>query len=102
MIDNQLGGQQRIHPLGIAAHLHDRIAHRGEIDDRRHAREVLEQHTRRHERDFLIRHLARVPAGQLLDVLGPDHAAVFAPQQVLEQDLERIGQPGDAQTTPLQ
>jgi len=35
VIDDQLGGQQRVHALGIAAHLDHGVAHRGEIDDRR-------------------------------------------------------------------
>ena len=79
MVDHELGGQLWIHAFGVAAHLHHRVAHRREVHDRRHAREILEQYARRHERDFLIRYLERLPAGQLFNVVGANHAAVFEP-----------------------
>ena len=41
--------------FGIAAEPHDAVAHRREIDDARHAGEVLQQHARGHERDFALR-----------------------------------------------
>ena len=44
MVDHELGRDQRIDPSGVAAELRDRIAHRGEVDHRGHAGEVLEQH----------------------------------------------------------
>src|SRR5712671_898480 len=102
MIDDELRGKQRVDALGIAAHLHHRIAHGGEIHDRRHAGEVLEEHPRGHERDFFVGQLEGLPAYQLLDVLGPYDAAILATQQVLEHDLERIGKPGDGETASLQ
>ena len=52
VIDDQLDGLQRIHALGIAAQLRDAVAHGGQIDDAGHAREILEQDARRHERDL--------------------------------------------------
>ena len=39
---------------GFAAEVDHRVAHRGEIDHARHAGEVLQEHARRHERDFLL------------------------------------------------
>ena len=41
VVDHQFGRQERIDPFGVAAHLHDGVAHRGEIDDRRYAGEIL-------------------------------------------------------------
>ena len=41
VIDDEIYGLQRVDPLCVAAELHDRIAHGGEIDDGGHASEVL-------------------------------------------------------------
>ena len=41
--------------FGIAAEPHDAVAHGREIDDGRHAGEVLQQHARGRERDLLLR-----------------------------------------------
>ncbi len=72
----------------VAAEPHDAVAHRGEIDDRRHAGEVLQQHAGRRERNLLL-HLRRdVPARQRLNVFGIHEAPILAPQQILEQDFE--------------
>ena len=40
---------------------------------------------------------AAVPAGQGRDVVVGDPHAVVVAQQVLEQDLQRVGQPADAE-----
>ena len=48
-----------------------RVAHRGEVDDRGHAGEVLQQHARRHEGDLAASASAfGVPARERLDVVG--------------------------------
>src|SRR5262249_50185606 len=73
-----------------------------EVDDRGDAGEVLQQHPRGHEGDLFVRDLVRVPARQLLDVRGLDDPAVLAPQQVFEQDLERVRKLRDRQAAPLQ
>ena len=76
--------------FGIAAERDHRVAHRGEIDDRRHAGEILHQHPRRAERDFVLMFAAIVgPRGDRLDVFLLDAASVFVAQQVFEHDLER-------------
>ena len=54
--------------FGIAAEPRDAVAHRREIDDRRHAGEILQQHARRRERDLLLRGALDVPPRQRLDV----------------------------------
>ena len=59
---------------GVPAHLGDRVAHRREVDDRRHAGEVLHQHTSRAEGDLLARLRPGVPARERLDVGGADRA----------------------------
>ena len=54
MVDDQVDRDQRVDLVGIAVKGDHRIAHRGEIDDRRHAGEILHQHPRRTERDFVL------------------------------------------------
>ena len=53
VVDDELGRQQRVDPLRVAAELAHRVAHRGEVDDRGDAGEVLEEHAPGRERDLL-------------------------------------------------
>ncbi len=88
MIDDEIDGHQRIDLLRVAAECGHAVAHRGEVDDRGNAGEVLHQHARRAKADFLAG-LALVlgPGGQRHDVGAGDGAAVLVPQQVLQKDL---------------
>src|SRR6185437_13674073 len=93
MVDDQLGRRQRVDQLRVAAQRLHRITHRGQIDHARHAGEILEQHACRHEGDFGIRFLLRIPVGDRLDFLRGDVDTVFVAQQVFQQDLHRVRQP---------
>ena len=97
VVDHQLSRHQRIDLGLIAPQLAHRLPHRGEVDDRRDAGEVLHQDARRGECDLLARVGLRVPRRQRLDVPGADGLAVLVAQQVLEQDLQREGQPRDVE-----
>ena len=97
VVDDQVDVDQRVDRLRVAADLGHRVAHRRQVDDRRHAGEVLHQHPRRLEGDLDARLGGRVPAGDRLDVVGADRDAVLEPQHVLEQDLDRVGQAGDVE-----
>ena len=94
VVDHQFRGQQRIHLLRIAAQLADRFAHRGQVHHGRNAREILQQHARRHERNFLLRRGRRVPPRQGLDILGINEPVVFLAQKIFEQHAERERQLG--------
>ncbi len=87
--------------LRIAPEPQDAVAHRRQIDDRRHAGEVLQQDAGRRERDLLLNLRRHVPAGEGLDVLRVDEPGIFAAQQVLEQDLERERQTPDRREAGL-
>ena len=100
VIDDELHGLQRVDLLRVAAERDDAVAHRGEIHDAGHAREVLQQDARGHERDFLLPRRRDVPARQRAHVVGLHEPAIFAAQQVLEQDLQRVRQPADAPGIP--
>ena len=73
-----------------------RVAHRREVDHRRHAGEVLHQHARRAEGDLLARSAARRASRPCaLRSSTRDGAPVLVAQQVLQQHLQREGQARD-------
>src|SRR5688500_4031132 len=74
--------------LRVAAELRDGVAHRGQVDGRGYAGEVLEQYTSRAERDLLLDLALHVPARHCLDGGAFDERAVLVPEKVLEKDLE--------------
>ena len=92
VVDHELGGQLWICLSGIPAEVVHRVSHGGEVDDRRHAGEVLVDHARRREGDLPRGIVLRNPLRDRLDVrLGR------RPENVLEEDLERVGQPLDVE-----
>ena len=97
VVDDEIDRDQRIDLVGIAAERHHRIAHGGEIDDGRHAGEVLHQHARRAEGDLVLVPAAIFdPCGDRLDVLFGDAASVLVTQQIFQHDLQRIRKSGNA------
>ena len=54
MVDDEIDRHQRIDLVRIAAKRLHRVAHGGEIDDGRHAGEILHQHARRTEGDLVL------------------------------------------------
>ena len=97
VVDDELGRDERVDHRRIAAHRRHRVAHRGEVDDRGHAGEVLHDDARRRERDLLRRRGVGVPRRERLDVGGIDGPVALRAQEVLEQDLQRERQPGDVE-----
>ena len=91
MVDHQLRRRQRVDLLRVTAQLGHRLAHRGQVDDARHAGEVLHDHPGRGELDLDARVRVRVPVRDRPDVVGGDVRAVLGAQQVLEQHLEAVG-----------
>ena len=68
VVDHELDGDQRVDLLRVAAQVGHRVAHRGEVDDRGDAGEVLQQDAGRRERDLAVRLVRRDPAGHGFDV----------------------------------
>ena len=101
VVDDEVDRDQRIDPFGIAAERPHGIAHRGEVDHRRHAGEILHQHARRPEGDLAIALLRRQPGGHGADIVGADRPFVLAAQKVFEEHPEREGQPRDVGETVL-
>ncbi len=95
VIDDEVDRDQRVDLLGVATERLHRIAHRGEIHHCGHAGEVLHQHPRRTERDFMLELALLQPFRDGLDVFLLHRATVFIAQQVLQQHLHRVRQPGN-------
>ena len=98
MVDHEIDGDQRVDALGLAAELGHGVTHGGQIHHGGNAREVLHQHARGTEGDFLLATLAAIdqPFGATLDVSLCDRAAVLEAQEILDQHLHGIGKLGDA------
>ncbi len=92
VVDDELGRRQRVDHLRFAAELDDGVAHRGQVDDGGHAREVLQHDARGREGDLAVRLGRRVPVRERRDVGRRDVLAVLEAQEVLEQDFQRIRQ----------
>ena len=92
MVDDQIHGNLRIDPPGIAARPGGGVAHSGQVDHRRHAGEVLHQHARRAVLDLVLRTAFTQPVDDRLAVLPAHRPAILPAQQVLQQHLERQGQ----------
>ena len=101
VVDHQFRRDQRIHALRIAAQRLDGVAHRGQVDDRGHAGEVLHQHARRHVGNLAAGLGLGVPLGQELDIAGGHVDAVLAAQQVFKQDLQAEGKPAQVEALGL-
>ena len=103
VVDDQLDGDEGVDLGGVAAQAGERVAHRGQVDHGRDAGEVLHQDALGREGD-LVRRCARTlpvpfgvgtPARHRHDVVGRDVRAVLVAQQVLEEDLDGVGEPID-------
>ena len=95
VVDDELGRDLRVDRRRIAAQGDHRLAHRGEVDDRGHAREVLEEDARRAERDLVLRLGLGVPLGDGTHLLGAAVAQRLRAEDVLEQDAKRVRKPRD-------
>ena len=89
VVDHQLDRLERIDLPGVASQPFHRVAHGRQVDDRRHAREVLQQDPAGPKRNLAVRLRLGVPGGQALDVVGRHRHPVFVAEQVFQQDLER-------------
>ena len=95
VVDDELGGDLRVDGGRVAAERDHRLAHRGEVDDRGDAREVLEEDARWAGRRSPGRLGVRVPAGDSPHLVGAAVAQGLGAEDVLQQDAERVRKPGD-------
>ena len=81
--------------FGSPPSLANRLAHGGEIDDGGHAGEILQEHARGHEGNFLLRRGVGIPAGQRLDISGMNESPVLLAQKIFKEHAKRKGKLGD-------
>ena len=96
MVDDHVGLDLRVDDLRISAKLLDGVTHGGEVDDARHAGEVLHDHAGRGELDLVARLCGRIPIQQSLDMIIRDVGAIDVAHQVLNENLQRIREMIDA------
>jgi len=92
MVDDQLGRRERVDLGCVPAQVGHRLAHGGEVDDARNTGEVLHDHAGRRELDLGVGLGVLVPRSECTDVVLRDVRAVLRAEQVLEQDLQAVGQ----------
>ena len=92
VVDDQLGGSQWIHLLGIATECGDGLAHGRQVNDAGHPGEVLHDHPGRGELNLGVRLGSGIPVGDRADVVGGDIGAVLGPEQVLGEHLQAVGE----------
>ena len=97
VVDDQIDGDERVDLRRVAAELVDRVPHRGEVDDGGDAGEVLHQDPGGWKGISL---LGSALAFQVA-IVSTSSAVTPAPsssaQEVLEQDLQGVGKPGDVE-----
>ncbi len=93
MVDHEVDRHQGVDPARAPTERLDGVAHCREVDDTRHAGEVLEEDARRRVRDLPGSAAAGLITGQGLHVSRFHARAVLVAQQVLEEELDRVGDP---------
>jgi len=93
VVDDQFGRGEWVDLGGVAAQVAHGFAHGGQVDHAGYAGEVLHQHPRRGELDLHARVGGWFPGAELPDVVGGDVRAVLGPEQVLQEDLQAVGEP---------
>lgn len=88
VVDDHLGGSQRVDPRGVATELGDGLTHGGEVDDARNTGEVLHDHAAWRELDLGVGLRCGVPTCDGADVVRGDVGTVLRAQEVLGEDLE--------------
>ncbi|MDR6166088.1 hypothetical protein QE367_000292 [Microbacterium paludicola] len=91
VVDDHLGGRERVDAVRVTAERGHRLAHGGEVDDAGHAREVLHHDAGGRELDLGVGLRRCVPRAQRTDLLLRHVRAVLGAQEVLEQHLEAEG-----------
>ena len=92
VVDDQLGRSERVDLGRVAAERDDGLTHGRQVDNTRHAGEVLHDDAGGGELDLCVRVSVLVPVADGPDVLGGDVRAVLGPQEILQENLQAVGQ----------
>lgn len=88
VVDDHIHRHERLDERGIASELGDGIAHRGEVNKQRHARQILQKHARDGKRDFRVGGLCGVPVGKRANVVFRNQRAVAVAKHAFEDDAQ--------------
>ena len=86
VVHDEVHGDERLDHFRVLAHAVDGGAHGGEIDEQRHAGEVLEDDAGDDEGDFIVAGSLGVVVGEVGDVLFGDLEAVVVAEEGFEND----------------
>ena len=89
MVDDQVHGDERVDLLRIAAEPGNGRAHGCQVDDGRHAGEILHHHAGRQKWYARPRPLGR-PSGDVLYIILSDFPVIALAERRLEQNADRI------------
>ena len=93
VVDDQMHGHLRVDLLGIAAERLDAVAHRREIDHRRHAGKILHQYAGRAILNLRRAFRFLLPVNHRLRILGGNgKAVILEAQHIFQQHFQRVGQ----------
>lgn len=88
VVHHEIDRHQRLDHLRVLAELLHFAAHRSQIDEKRHAREVLQHDAGDGERDFILARRFRIPVREVLHIGLGDLLAVQIAQQRLQHDAD--------------
>ena len=88
VIDDEVHRHERLNHLRVLAEFLHFGAHGGQIDEQRHAREVLQHNAGDGEGDFILAGRFRIPVGEIFDIGVGDLLAVQIAQQRLQHDAD--------------
>src|SRR5262249_38704889 len=89
VIDYKFSGLQRIDQLRISAQSLHGIAHGSEVDDRRYASEILQQHATWRKSNLFFRLRVFIPGSECSHLFLCDIASIFGAQKIFEQNTKR-------------
>ena len=95
VVDDEINGDKRLDHGRILARGGHGIAHRRQIDEERHAGEVLQDNAGDNEGNFLRGGFLGIPCGQRADVLLADLASIAIAQNGFEHDTDADRQARD-------
>ena len=101
VVDDEVDGDERLDHGGILAEFGDGFAHGGEVDEERHAGEVLQHDARDDERDLGVDRLRGIPRGERLHVVLRDRDTIAVTQDGFEDEADGDRQARDLAETGL-
>lgn len=95
MVNDQIDGNEGLHAFGIGAELCGGVAHGGEVYEKRHSGEVLQDYSRHYEWNFVVAGVLGIPSGEALYVLQVREFSVAVAKHAFEHNSDADRQAGD-------